>query len=363
MARYSYLFQEILTGQILGEMSVNGVTFDRALNRAGNMQGSVNLDNDLTPNDDILAMTEKGKNAIYVYRDDLIVWGGIIWTRTYQSQAKSLQFTAQTFESFPYRRNYRPGSARKYNEAQCSIIVKLWDILQQHSSATIGVEFDVPLPADDVVRQVNIYPWTFRSFGDIIQGITDFDTGPDYYVDVFEDQGLPRKRLTLGYPRLGATISKTNLVIDYPGNVLNYYWTENASETATRYYATGDGDNAAMKVGVATDTARLGNNYLLTENINSYQGVTSQATISAHAAKDLKNGNISKVKHQFSLKADEEPEFGSYALGDDARVRIQDSRFPSGIDISVRVVGWSVTPSSSDSTEEVALILEGEEDA
>jgi hypothetical protein len=362
MAVYHYLFQEILTGQILGEMPVNGVSFDRQLNRAGNMQGSVNLDNDLIPNDDILAMTEKGRNAIYVYRDDLIVWGGIIWTRTYQSQGKSLQFTAQSFESYAYRRIYRPSSARRYNEAQSSIICKFWDLIQLHDNAALGVDFDIALPPGDVVRQINVFPWTMRSFGDIIeQDMTDQQDGVDYYIDVFEDEGLPAKRLNLGYPRLGAPISKTNLVLDYPGNILNYYWTENASETNLRYYATGDGDESAMLVGTAIDDARLANNYLITDATNSYQGVTSQATINAHALSDLRNGNISKVKHQFTLKAEEDPPLGQYSLGDDARVIIEDTRFPTGIDFQVRVVGWSVTPSSAEATEEVSLILEGDE--
>jgi hypothetical protein len=364
MAVYHYLFQELLTGQILGEMPINGVSFDRQLNRAGNMQGSVNLDNDLVPNDDVLAMTEKGRNAIYVYRGDVIVWGGIIWTRTYQSQGKSLQFTAQSFESYAYRRIYRPNSARRYNEAQCNIIRKFWDLIQQDPNGAIGVDFDVAIPAVDVSRQINVFPWTFKSFGELIETyITDQTDGADYYIDVFEDEGLPSKRLVLGYPRVGASLKKTDLLIEYPGNVLNYYWTENASETNLRYYATGDGDESAMLVGIATDTTRLGNNYLITDASNSYQGVTSQSTINAHAAADLKNGGINKVKHQFTLKADEDPQLGQYSLGDDARVRIQDTRFPLGYDFSVRVVGWSVTPSSSESTEEVSLVLEGEEDA
>lgn len=365
MAVYTYLFQDTLTGNVLGTIPVNGVSFDRQLNRPGNFQGSTNLDNDFTSNDDIISMTEPGKSSVYVYRDDNIVWGGIIWTRSYQSQAKALQFTAQTYESYAYRRIFKPTTTVKYNMAQCRIIRDLWFRLQQDENSGVGV--NVPaiedLPDPDVTRNYVINPWDMRNYGEIIESITDFDNGADYFIECYEESAQPSKRLYVGYPRLGAIIAKTDLIVDYPGNVLNFYWTENANEGATRFYATGDGDEGAMKIGRKTDLGKLSNGYLLTEATNSYQGVTSQATIDAHAQSDLANNGLHKVKKQFELSATEHPEFGSYGLGDDARVILEDARFPEKKDFAVRVVGWNVTPSSSDSTEEVRLVLEGDDES
>lgn len=361
MAVYSYLFTDILTNNVLGDMPLHGVTFDRQLNKAGNFGGSTNLDTSFLSNDDIKSLTTPGRTGIYVYRDDRIVWGGIIWSRTYQSQAKALQISAQTFESYAYRRIYRPSSPYVYNNAQCFIVNQLWQSLQSYSYSNIGVTGVDTLPGGDITRSMTVNPWDFKSYGDIIDGLTNLDDGPDYTIECYESSGVPTRQLMLGYPRLGSIAAYTELLLDYPGNITNYYRTANASENNNQYWATGDGDGAAMVVGVASDSGTLGSGNPLLESSSSYSGVTQQATIDAHAVSDLAAKPLGKIKYSFELMATEEPVFGSYSLGDDARIMIEDPWFPEGIEFTTRTVGWSVTPSSSESTESVNLVLEGDE--
>jgi hypothetical protein len=77
----------------------------------------------------------------------------------------------------------------------------------------------------------------------------------------------------------------------------------------------------------------------------------------------MANMAIGSNRFTLQLIATDEPVFGSYSLGDDARVTIEDPRNPDGVEFTTRVVGWSVTPSSSESIEEVSLVLEGDEGA
>jgi hypothetical protein len=363
-AQYSYLATDLLTGTVLGEVPLHGVTFDRQINKAGNWQGSANLDDPLIDNDDLLLCTNPGRTAIYVYRNDQIVWGGIIWSRTYQSQAKALQMTAQTFESYAYKVYYRPSATVNYSEAQCSIINKLWITLQQQQNASIGVMEPLNLPANDVVRTLTVNPWDFKTYGEIIDDpLMNFDDSAEWTIECFEQRGVPTKRLTLGYPQLGRRIDFTNLVVDYPGNILNYYWSESASSSGNRAWATGDGDEGAITVGVATNNSSLNAGYPLLEVHETHQGVTVQATINAHALKDLSDNILPKINKTIQIKADEQPEFGSYGIGDDAKFEVVDPRFPDGLEDVIRVIGWNVTPSSSDAVEEIALIIEGSDDS
>jgi hypothetical protein len=366
MPVYTYLAQDTLTQEILGELPLHGVTFDRQLNKAGNFQGSANWDNELIANEDLFAYTEPGRTNVYAYRDDQIVWGGIIWTRTEQSQGKSIQLTAQTFESYPYRRIHRPVKTKKYIGNQCKIIRDLWAGLQvwvSNSNIGVATPSDTELPSIDVTRTITVNPWDLRSYGDIIDEITKFDDGCDYFIDVFESSGIPYKRLVLDYPTVGARQGASNLFCDYPGNILNYFRTDNASEGNTKWFASGDGDEAAKIIGSATDNGRLASGYLRLEAAVSYSGVTKQATIDAHAAADLRAAPVPRVKWQFEIKADEEPHLGSFGLGDDTIVTLEGPRYPEGgSEFVFRCVGWGVTPSSSESTEEMTLLLEGQDD-
>jgi hypothetical protein len=346
-------------------LPLHGVSFDRQLNKAGNFQGSANWDNELVDNTDLFAMTEPNRTSIFAYRDNQIVWGGIIWTRTEQSQGKAISITAQTFESYAYRRVHVPGKTKKYNDKQCAIINTLWTGLQawaSHSSVGVIPVPEEQLPVIDITREVTVNPWDLRSYGEIIDSITEFDNGCDYYIDYYETMGIPTKQLVLNYPMVGARKGISNLICDYPGNILNYYRTDNASEGNTKWWATGDGDEAAKVIGQAIDTAKMNAGYLRTEGVTSHSGVTQQATINAHATANLRAAPTPKVKWQFDIKADEEPHLGSFGLGDDATVTIEGPRYPEGgAEFVFRVVGWSVTPSSSEAVEEMSLVLEGDD--
>jgi len=359
-ATYTYLAVDLRTNVILNELPLHGVTFDRQVNKAGNFGGSSNLDNDRLSNDDLLTATEPGRTGMYIYRDDKIVWGGILWSRTYQSQSKSVELSGQTWESYAYRRIYR-GAQVTLNQPQCNIIQTLWTDLQwADPRGNINVLGASSFPTSDIVRSIQYNPYDFKSYGTSIDDICDnFDDSPEFTIDSFEDgAGNLVKQLVFGYPRIGNIVDLTNLIIDYPGNILNYYYTENASSGNNRFWATGDGDESSVIYGVAEDTDNINSGWPILEGTASHSGVTVQATIDSHAQADLASSPMPVITHSFELKADVEPIFGTYALGDDAKVQIQDARFPNGLDTSVRVVGWSVTPPESDNTESVSLTLQ-----
>lgn len=99
MPDYRYLSVDILTNEILEELPLYGVSATKQLNKAGSGTASYKLDTGVYDDPSLLAATRPGKNALIIERDSVPIWGGPIWSRTYQSQSKSISLTMQTFES------------------------------------------------------------------------------------------------------------------------------------------------------------------------------------------------------------------------------------------------------------------------
>jgi hypothetical protein len=53
------------------------------------------------------AMFECGNRAIYVMRNEEVVWGGILWSRSYSSGSTSLALSAISFDAYVYYRAFR----------------------------------------------------------------------------------------------------------------------------------------------------------------------------------------------------------------------------------------------------------------
>jgi len=370
--QYTFLATDLVTNIVLGELPVNGVTLDGQLNSAGNMGCSANLDDPRIDNAELLARTTPGRTAFWAYRENTIVWGGVIWTREYDSVAgnsaaaggntKTLALTGQTFESYAARRfprSWLSTSVTNYNQGQISIIDDLWRQLQSVPNGSIGVQPFGSYPANDTVRQLTVNGWDLSTSVDaLIQNVIAFSDGPDYTVTWTEDgNGLPLKQLQLGVP-IGNPITTTDLVLDYPGGVSTYSYIENASTGANQWWATGDGSDATTTAGVATDQNVLNSGWPLLEGVNNFSGVTDQSIISKLAQDELQNFPTLDTTYALTLAGNALPEFGSYGMGDFVTVNVQDPRFPFGAQFNIRIIGWSIIPpDTSNGTEQVTPVL------
>lgn len=103
-AEYRYFTTDLLTNDILAEIPFKGVSFERALNSAGSFSGTIPVI-PATASMDIYNSTMPGKTGLYVLRDGICVWGGIIWNREYDVVDKELSVSASEFTSYLYHRN------------------------------------------------------------------------------------------------------------------------------------------------------------------------------------------------------------------------------------------------------------------
>lgn len=100
---YRYYVADLLTNEILTEIPFTGVSYERALSKAGSFSGTIPLI-EATAHLDLYENTMPGKTALYVLRDGVCVWGGIIWGRQYSPSNKTLTVDGSEFVSYLYHR-------------------------------------------------------------------------------------------------------------------------------------------------------------------------------------------------------------------------------------------------------------------
>ena len=103
VVEYKYVTTDLLTDKILAEIPFQDVKYTRALKDAGPFNGSVPVipDNDYL---DLYETTIPGRTALYVLRNGVCTWGGIIWSRSYDIKERSLAVNASEFTSYLYKR-------------------------------------------------------------------------------------------------------------------------------------------------------------------------------------------------------------------------------------------------------------------
>jgi hypothetical protein len=103
VADYKYYVFDLLTNTLLAELPFTNVSYGRSLREAGSFSGSI-VANENTKNLSLYENTLPGKTALYVTRNNVCVWGGIIWTRSYNIVNKSLEISGSEFTSYLYKR-------------------------------------------------------------------------------------------------------------------------------------------------------------------------------------------------------------------------------------------------------------------
>lgn len=102
-AEYRYFLVDLLTNQTISEIPFTDVSYERALSKAGAFSGSIPVI-DATNAYDLYESTMPGKSCVFVLRNGVCVWGGIIWSRQYSPANKKLTIDASEFISYLYHR-------------------------------------------------------------------------------------------------------------------------------------------------------------------------------------------------------------------------------------------------------------------
>jgi len=123
--KYRYVLADLRTGKMIAMLPLTSVSYTVGIYSGQDMSGNVYLPDmylDLMvhpPSNDyqrfrhpdqgtaIGSMFECGNRAIYIMRNDEVVWGGILWSRSYSSGDSTLAITALSWEGYIYYRALR----------------------------------------------------------------------------------------------------------------------------------------------------------------------------------------------------------------------------------------------------------------
>jgi hypothetical protein len=307
------------------------------------------------------AATQEGRTALWVYRDSRLMWGGPLWLRPYESGAYKI--TAEGWRSYFARQPLDVDKA--YTATDAFDVVRdlvtwtqtgldrppqayVWIALPDTMS---GVTVDAAYLGNDV-----------KSVDTIIQELADavgFEWGIDAWDVAMSD---PIGTLQLGNPRLGRTAEVSGHVWERTdsaeSSIVGLSWPGDGKQLATRVIGVG---GATVSGGTpirstATNTTLLDQGYPLICSTVSRTDVTVQADLDAIVTAELLSRSSPLVDPTLTVLADVFPAFGDWRIGDDCRVRVfGDPRWPDGLDIYTRIIGYRAHPRPS--AETVDLIL------
>lgn len=358
MATIRYLFGNLDTREILVELPLTSVSVNTKLNEWGTFRGTFHLDTSGVDNADAVAGTTPGRSFVVVERDDVPIWDGIVWTRTYDSQSKALSLTGRSYEAYAETQLIDVDFSRESIE-QRNIFCDLWSAMQAPSNRNLGI--NVPAAFATVLpRSVNVLASEYKDYYQVMGSIADGVDGFDWTITTIRQNNQYVRNLRIGYPFLGTT-DAAGLSFDYPGNIINYWETESMSGSGTNVYLLGAGEGTSMVVGTAVQQDLLDSGFKRYDLTISRKDVESQTQIDSLALQYGARRRAPVTVIKVVVKADLEPVFGSYGLGDTATLSIIDPKHPESITTSARVVAYEYKPQSDDTVDEVELIFEGDE--
>ena len=349
---YRYLIADIRTNEIIAELPSNGCTYSFKLSEAGAFSATLSMNDEVLAQDPQTA-TIPGRNAIYVMRDDTVVWGGILWGRRYSVTERKLELDAETFESY-LDRIFQASTKKWVNTEQLDIARWLLSSRQVQDSLMM----DIGTTVSGRKRDRKMYKFEYKEIGEEMSQLAGLIDGFDYGVEVYHDRKTHeiRRKFQFYYPSRGRTPNKSSLVFEYPGSITSIDVDLDAQEGANIVFTLGSGTGAEMVVGSAVDSAQIAAGWPPLEISRSFTSVKDLATLNAHAKNVLVLKKTPIEIFNVNVRADVDPEIGTYTVGDWAKFEFDDP-FIGEFSAWRRIVEISVSVSDK-GVESISLTLD-----
>jgi hypothetical protein len=358
MPSVTYVFGDILTGEVIQEISCSGVSMSRGFGQ-GELRAAFSLDQSGKDNRDLLSATQEGRSYVIAERDKTPIWGGIVWSRTYQSQAKVFELYCRAFEHYPEYRFVR-SDLTYTDQEQRNIFRDLWT---QMMASPNSIKVDLPGSfTTAITKSLSVKAFEYKTYREAMDSVANGGPvdGFDWTIDISKVGGVYVKTLRIGYPTLGAV---EPVIFDYAGQVLNYWQNGTMAKHGTNIFGLGAGEGSTMLAQEVIHADLLAGGFPRYDVDVSFKDVNSSSlltSLSVQAADVRKAGRpIMTVEIRGTL----DPEFGSYGLGDAVQIYFRDPRHPDPADriFTSRILGWEYYPPSDNSVEFARLVFEGED--
>lgn len=367
MSSVNYIFGDALTGNPIEEINLFGVSLKETLD-GGEFRASFHLDQTGKDNDQLLAATIPGKSFCVVERDGRIIGDYIIWTRTYQSQAKVLQLFGIPFKDYPETRHLLTDYSAT-NVEQRNIFLDLYQLMQADESS-IKVQLPPYFP-DKILKTVSFIGTEYKTFRQVLDDIADAPDGFDWLIRTHRTANIYYRKLDIGYPQIGGQRNIGIPVFEYispsgtgeggGGNIINYWSNDSMAGAGTHFFGIGNGEGSTMLTSTIIHDDLIQNGFPRYDVTVDRKDVSDINILTANTFMRAMINKAPSSTITAEVRGESDPEFGSYGIGDFCRVVIKDQRYPQGLDKYTRILGWEYYPPEDSNIELVRLNFEGEE--
>lgn len=400
---FTYVAYDLVTARYLGRVPLTNVSFGSQLLQPGTLTGTIDIASDAVRHLSPLSCTAPARTLLAVDFLGALVWGGIVWPRSYRFDGtkRVLQVTATEVWSYiASRMQATDYSAPPYSGLSGSAKMTIWnasntdnigvydpvlicwqliaDALQVSYGSLLGglaiaanglttpsayLASGTATPQADYLSVT--YPFaSLQQLGSIISMLAGngLGVGFDYAVDVAYSSGPgspPVGTVNLSYPRRGRPYSATGLVLNC-GQALSYEVPEDGSATGNTVYE--QGSSGSLVVSQNINPLQAG--YPVIEQLRSRANITSANILNVLASlgvSDLATGSYPVTTPTVTTDLFTGPiQLGEFIVGDDVRwivpaataggagsyvgafpSEVFDPRFPDGYDAAGwRIVGY-----------------------
>lgn len=354
MAKYVYLVTDLVSGTIRDEIPFTNVTYSIENGAIGGFDGTCPINTSVInavtgaviPNRVTMANLKPANTGLWILRDGVPEWGGIIWSFAADLASRTVRFAGQDFLSW-YAHQVLGDldfTVAGGGGAQDQFLIANTLIADaQIFASDVGAGYPNTLldfSASSGVNRERSYHWYEHQ--NVLQALTELahvQNGFDFALEFGGSQaaGLTH-RLRLSYPHRGTV---KPVVFDAAKNVSALSWNQDATGIANVWYATGAGEADAQ---LQSPTANPGawSNYPYYVGKSSYSDVSEQGTLDSHASQDLSTASQPAETISVQVLPDDiDATLGTFSTGDTVRVMAHDGFVD--LDQFMRVQTRSVT--------------------
>lgn len=374
MPEYTYRFANVLSDSDVAELELSNVKFDRRIIQPGAFSATITVTN-LDTAEQVKKIVP-AKTLVHVYRD-ADIWGTyIIWSMTMRSNPRSgvtVSLSGATLESWFYHRIV--DADLTFNDEDQFDIAR--ELVAQAQTGWTPYENNADLK---IISQSNLsgferdrqyYTAEGTSVGQRLEELANVDNGFEYIIHTYYD---PDSNARIREMVLSNSLSSENnpVVFTYPGSILSYDITYDATEAATAWWARGDtvdedlSDTSRPLITTAPVLATewLDNAFPHLDKVVDYSSVIVLDTLVQYANWWKDNHSGVQAVPVFEINTTDTPTLITpTALGTDAQVTVIDEMFGLGtagpeFSYQNRIIGIEVSPPQRGGAETIRLVIE-----
>ncbi|NUQ95299.1 MAG: hypothetical protein HOY79_01610 [Streptomyces sp.] len=397
MSTYTYAATDLISGAILEDrLPLNVQSFGMQLNGSGTLTAKLNLNELYAVNKPAVAALECRRAVLWVMQDGYPVWAGIVWDWPDISRGDGdLPISAQTMDSLWSHRLITD----TLNYSQVDLFQAFIDLCQYGTSkqssyissvspaATRAAGYLQYVASNGGVARLGMPSGTAATAGvtwtasyiysDLTQVSSAWSdmcaSGQLEYAFVpgLDSTGDLAIFLRLAYLKMGRPVSGSGYTLTYPGNVLDYGYQRTGSQSSNVVWATAPPNGAQLQWQSVwphgADRADLTAGYPLMESTVSWQGswVTSQSQINAYADGQVQLRTQAMTAPIVRVGGSATPRLRDIVLGDSTTLIATSPLHPPaangapGLQLPVRVVGWTCYPPGPQQSEYIQMQTSG----